>query len=72
MPSALRAPSITRIFAATIIAVALVGLVTQVATWRSARQTQAAMVELTQRAGTRDPAVAEVATDAADQAMQTA
>jgi len=29
-------------------------------------------VELTQRAGTRDPAVAEVATDAADQAMQTA
>ena len=43
------APSITRIFAATFIAVALVGLITQVATWRSARATQTAMVELAQR-----------------------
>ncbi len=43
------APSITRLFAATFVAVALVGLVTQVATWRSARATQAAMVELAQR-----------------------
>src|SRR2546427_11028348 len=42
-------PSITRLFAATFIAVALVGLVTQVATWRSARATQMAMVELAQR-----------------------
>src|ERR1044072_8048855 len=44
-----RAPSITRLFAATFIAVALVGLVTQIATWRSARATQAAMVEVAQR-----------------------
>src|SRR6266568_899088 len=43
------APSITRLFAATFIAVALVGLVTQVATWRSARATQAAMVILAER-----------------------
>jgi len=42
------APSITRLFAATFIAVALVGLVTQIATWRSARGTQSAMVELAQ------------------------
>src|SRR5881394_2671746 len=42
------APSITRLFAATFIAVALVGFVTQIATWRSARNTQAAMVELAQ------------------------
>ena len=41
-------PSITRLFAATFIAVALVGLVTQIATWRAARDTQAAMVELAQ------------------------
>ncbi len=44
-----RAPSITRLFAATFIAVALVGLATQIATWRSARATQAAMVDLAQR-----------------------
>jgi signal transduction histidine kinase/HAMP domain-containing protein len=43
------APGITRLFAATFIAVALVGLITQVATWRSARATQAAMVDLAQR-----------------------
>src|SRR5438445_12875105 len=42
-------PSIPRLFAATFIAVALVGLVTQVATWRSARATQMDMVELAQR-----------------------
>ena len=41
-------PSITRLFAATFIAVALVGLVTQVATWRGARDTLAAMIELAQ------------------------
>src|SRR5258707_624452 len=42
------APSITRLFAATFIAVALVGLVTQIAIWLSARDTQAAMVALAQ------------------------
>jgi signal transduction histidine kinase/HAMP domain-containing protein len=66
------APSITRLFAATFIAVALVGLVTQVATWRSARATQSAMVELTRRLEPTDPAAAELATDAGDDAVQTA
>ncbi|HEV8381082.1 MAG TPA: ATP-binding protein [Gemmatimonadales bacterium] len=68
------APSITRLFAATFIAVALVGLVTQVATWRSARATQAAMVSLTQRLDrlqrlNPSPSVAAEATAAADLAV---
>jgi signal transduction histidine kinase len=79
-----RAPSITRLFAATFIAVALVGLVTQVATWLSARATQAAMVELAQhleRIQRVDPsplvageasAAAELAADAGDDAVQAA
>jgi signal transduction histidine kinase len=68
----IRAPSITRLFAATFIAVALVGLVTQVATWRSARATQMAMVELARRLEPRDPAAAELATDVGDDAVQAA
>jgi len=77
-------PSITRLFAATFIAVALVGLVTQVATWRSARATQAAMITLTQRldrlqqlnpsrsVATEAAAAAELAADAGDDAVQAA
>jgi len=77
-------PSITRLFAATFIAVALVGLITQVATWRSARATQAAMVELAQRLdriqrlgpspliATEATAAAELAADAGDEAVQAA
>jgi signal transduction histidine kinase/HAMP domain-containing protein len=77
-------PSITRLFAATFIAVALVGLVTQVATWRSARATQMAMVELAQRLGriqqlspspviaAEATAAAELAADAGDDAVQAA
>jgi signal transduction histidine kinase len=84
MRSGRGAPSITRLFAATFIAVALVGLVTQVATWRSARATQAAMVALTQRLeriqrvdtspliATEATAAAELATDAGDDALQAA
>ena len=79
-----RAPSITRLFAATFIAVALVGLVTQIATWRSARATQAAMIALTQRLeriegldpsariATEASAAAELAADAGDNAIQAA
>ena len=79
-----RAPSITRLFAATFLAVALVGLVTQVATWLSARATQAAMVELAQhleRIQRIEPspvvageatAAAELAADAGDNAVQAA
>jgi len=77
-------PSITRLFAATFIAVALVGLITQVATWRSARATQTAMVELAQRLdriqrlgpspliATEATAAAELAADAGDEAVQAA
>ena len=79
-----RTPSITRLFAATFIAVALVGLVTQFATWRNARATQAAMVDLAQRLDdieriTRLPSVAahasaaaELAAEAGDEAVQAA
>ena len=77
-------PSITRLFAATFIAVALVGLITQVATWRSARATQTAMVELAQRLdriqrleptpliAAEASAAAELAADAGDEAVQAA
>ena len=67
------APSITRLFAATFIAVALVGLVTQVATWRSARATQAAMVILAERLDRmHEAAPAEMAAEAGDDAVQAA
>ncbi len=78
------APSITRLFAATFIAVALVGLVTQIATWRSARNTQSAMVDLAQglervQQLRPTPTVAvqitqlqELAADAGDDAVQAA
>jgi len=77
-------PSITRLFAATFIAVALVGLVTQVATWRSARATQSAMIALTQRldrlqqlnpsplVAAEATAASELAADAGDDAVQAA
>lgn len=77
-------PSITRLFAATFIAVALVGLITQVATWRSARATQTAMVELAQRLdriqrlepspliAAEATAATELASDAGDDAVQAA
>ena len=77
-------PSITRLFAATFIAVALVGLVAQVATWRSARATQTAMVELAQRldhiqrlnpsrsVAAEATAASELAADAGDDAVQAA
>jgi signal transduction histidine kinase/HAMP domain-containing protein len=73
MPKPNRTPSITRLFAATYIAVALVALFTQVASWRSARATQAAMVVLAQRlARMNEPAAAEIAAEAGDDAVQAA
>src|SRR5438034_1488715 len=67
------APSITRLFAATFIAVSLVGLVTQIAIWRSAHATQTAMVVLAQRfQQLGDAADAELAIDAGDEAVQAA
>jgi signal transduction histidine kinase len=78
------APSITRLFAATFIAVALVGLVTQLATWQGARDTQAAMVDLAQglervrqlrpsrAVASRVAELEELAADAGDNAVQAA
>src|SRR5882672_4176204 len=83
-PRRSRAPSITRLFAATFIAVALVGLVTQIATWQGARNTQAAMVALAQGlervqqlrpspvVAARLTALEELAADAGDNAVQAA
>ena len=79
-----KAPSITRLFAATFIAVAAVGLLTQVWTWLSASATQSAMVELAQRldhiqrlnpsagVAAEATAAAELAVDAGDDAVQAA
>src|ERR1044072_9660866 len=79
-----RAPSLTRLFPATFIAVALVGLVTQIAAWRSARARQAAMVEVAQRltriqqhnpspdVAAEASAASELAADAGDEVAQAA
>jgi signal transduction histidine kinase len=79
-----RAPSLTRLFAATFIAVAFVGLVNQIITWRNARHTEATMIELThrlQQLGRRHPSpgleaqiteLQELASDAGDEALQAA
>src|SRR2546427_792946 len=45
----LRTPSISRVFAAALLAIAVAGLVDRWATWQSARHTQADMVDLTRR-----------------------
>jgi signal transduction histidine kinase/HAMP domain-containing protein len=42
-------PSISRLFAAAFLAIAVAGLADRIATWRSARRTQSDMVELSQR-----------------------
>jgi signal transduction histidine kinase/HAMP domain-containing protein len=83
-PQLVRAPSITRLFAATFVAVAVVGTVSQVAIWRSARDTQAAMLQLTRELDatqrlTASPGVQaqlddarDLAAEAADNALQAA
>src|SRR3989475_3655017 len=45
----LRTPSISRVFAAALLAIAVAGLVDRWATWQSARRTQGDMVDLTHR-----------------------
>src|ERR1044072_3844663 len=79
-----RAPSITRLFAAPCLAGSLVGRVTQIATWRSSRSTQAAMVEVAQRltriqqhnpspdVAAEASAASELAADAGDDVVQAA
>src|SRR5436189_2353300 len=42
-------PSISRLFAAAFLAIAVAGLADRIAIWRSARRTQADMIELSQR-----------------------
>ena len=44
-----RAPSISQLFGAAFIVVAVAGLADRIAVWRSARRTQAAMIDLSQR-----------------------
>ncbi|HKW40583.1 MAG TPA: ATP-binding protein [Gemmatimonadales bacterium] len=45
----LRVPSISRLFAAAFLAIAIAGVAHQIAIWQSARRTQSDMVELSQR-----------------------
>src|SRR5256712_4575437 len=45
----MRTPSISRVFAAALLAIAVAGLVDRWTVWRSARRTQADMVDLTHR-----------------------
>ena len=44
-----RAPSISQLFGAAFIVIAVAGLVDRIAVWRNARRTQAAMIDLSQR-----------------------
>src|SRR2546425_2851702 len=82
--AARRAPSLTRLFAATFIVVAVVGVINQAVAWDTARSTQAAMLELTERfeeLQRRYPSpgllaqleqVQELAAEAGDDALQAA
>src|SRR2546429_8366615 len=44
-----RAPSISQLFGAAFIVIAVAGLADRITVWRSARRTQAAMIDLSQR-----------------------
>ena len=77
-------PSISRLFAAAFLAIAVAGLADRIATWRSARRTQADMIELSQRLeqlarGAPSPgvqpeiaALRELAAEVGDDAIQAA
>src|SRR3989449_6687502 len=77
-------PSISRLFAAAFLAIAVAGLAERVAIWRSARRPQADMIELSQRpeqlAGVSPPpalepeivAMRELAAEVGDNAIQAA
>jgi signal transduction histidine kinase/HAMP domain-containing protein len=81
-----RVPSITRLFAATLLAVALVGLINRIIAWDSAQRTQSTMIEVTRRleelqrrspplspgVRARLAQVQELAADAGDDAFQAA
>src|SRR5256885_6008327 len=79
-----RAPSLTRVFTAAFLAIAVAVLADRYVTWQSARRTQADMVELTHRLEqlerlhpslgleTQLQQLREVAADVGDDAIQTA
>ena len=79
-----RGPSITRLFTATFLAIALFGVINQAVAWDTARRTQSAMLELTRRLEELqrlDPTpgltaqveqVQELAAEASDNAIQAA
>src|SRR5713101_2165718 len=79
-----RAPSFSRLFAVAFLAIAVAGLADRVATWQSARRTQAAMVDLTQQLDGMDrvstppafrgqiAALRELAAEVGDDAIQAA
>ena len=80
----LKAPSFSRVFAVAFLGIAVAGLASLIATWQSARRTQAAMVVLTQRLEDLDRASAapafrselaamrELTVEVGDDAIQTA
>src|SRR5256712_5757634 len=75
-------PSISRLFAAAFLAIAVAGLADRIATWQAARRTRADMIELSQRLGQRArvspspareaqvAALRELAADVGDTAIQ--
>jgi len=77
-------PSISRLFVAAFLAIAVAGLADRYATWRSARDTQAAMVDLTRHLqemqqryrsralGARIQELQDIADEAGDDAIQAA
>jgi len=79
-----RVPSISRLFAAAFLAIAVAGVADGIAIWRSARRTQADMIELSQRfeelarvspspaLRTEIAALRELAAEVGDDAMQAA
>ncbi len=80
----LKAPSFSRVFAVAFLGIAVAGLASLIATWQSARRTQAAMVVLTQRLEDLDrasvapafrselAAMRELTVEVGDDAIQTA
>ena len=77
-------PSISRLFVAAFLAIAVAGLADRYATWRSARDTQAAMVDLTRHLqemqqryrsralGARIQELQDIADETGDDAIQAA
>src|SRR2546430_9908775 len=65
-----RAPSISQLFGAAFIGIAVAGLADRIAIWQSARRTQADMIDLSQRLERLDPVSPSPALRAQVAAMQ--